>query len=128
MKYDINNIVLFLVMLYYVSECNEPMVGGSTGVLRPRESFVTATFSSSGFTQFTLPAGQNSFTLESNQGLPIRITRFLLRVSEVCSDGSALSVRVDYITKGNLVSLKIFHNFICYFSCECSFISIPVGM
>ena len=57
-----------------------------------------------GFTVFRLPANQNSFTLTSQSSL-VTITQFRLRARDVCTDGSELSVFVDYISSGQLVSL-----------------------
>ena len=86
------------------------MLSGAVGVLRPRETTVSATFLVDGFTQFVLSSGSNSFTLETSDDALIVLTRLILRVSEVCADGSPLSVRIDYIVGGSLVSLFLLYN------------------
>ena len=117
---------LFLYNLVpYTSVCNEPMIGGPSGVLRPVESFAVATFLVDGFTQVTVPSGSNSFTLATSDAASIRITRFILRVSEVCADNSALSVRIDYIIHGQLVSLiskNYFHGLSLWNFTKCHYV------
>ena len=90
--------------LKFVIDCNEALLDGTSGILRPQEGFVNANTRRNGFTVFRLPSNQNSFTLTSQSSL-VTITQFRLRVREVCTDGSALSVFVDYISSGQLVSL-----------------------
>ena len=86
------------------------MVQGSSGVLQPKEDYVSATYMSNGYTRFDLPSNKNSFTLVAYQCDYIRITKFRLRVNHICADGRPLSVRVDYFTNGNMVSYESLNN------------------
>ena len=83
------------------------MLQGSAGVLQPRDGGVSAVALVDGFTAITLPGDRSSFTLISSQSVAIQVTRLLLRVNEICADGSALTVRIDFIAGGNLVSLGL---------------------
>ena len=80
------------------------MIQGSTGVLQPKEDYVSTTYKSNGYTRFALPSNKNTFTLVAYQCDYIRITKFRLRVKHICADGRPLSVRVDYYTQGSSVS------------------------
>ena len=91
--------------MLFIAVCNELLVQGSSGSLVARESSVSAVALVDRYTVYTLPAGRTSFTLVSSSSATVsfQFTRFLIRVREVCSDGSALTVRVDYIINGALV-------------------------
>ena len=84
------------------------LLRGSIGVLRPFESDVVATFGVDGFTRFDLPAGRSSFTLVTIDVAFVRITNFQLRITELCANGASLFVRVEYFTKQQVVSSKVF--------------------
>ena len=80
------------------------MVQGSTGVLRPKQNYVVAAYGSDGYTTFDLPSNKNKFTLKAHDCDYVRITKFRLRVNEICSNGKPLSVRVEYYTRSQVVS------------------------
>ena len=80
------------------------LLRGATGLLRPQDSFVVATLSASGFTLLQLPAGRNTIVLVPFQIGFVTLSNFQLRVDEICADGSALTVQVEYYTRTTVVS------------------------
>lgn len=80
------------------------LVRGATGILRPLDTSVIATFQSNSFTRFDFASGVTSFTLVAFQVDFVSITNFQLQVSEICSNGEALSVHVEYFTETQVVS------------------------
>ena len=95
--------------LKYISDCREPMVSGSTGVLEPVENYVSTNYKSNGFTAFNLLPGKTKFTLSSKTYTSIRITSFLIATKEICANGQAMKVDVEYCYLDQVVS-AIAHN------------------
>ena len=74
------------------------MVQGSTGVMQPKQQYVTTTNEPNGYTSVILPANKNRFRLVARLCRSVRITKFNLKVDHICANGSPLSVAVAYVT------------------------------
>ena len=68
------------------------MIDGSSGELTPDEA-VSASTNDDGYTCIYL-SNQRQVVLSSAR--PIRITEFLLRVTDICQDGQPLTAKVVY--------------------------------
>ena len=80
------------------------MVDGENGVLVPREDYVQTSKRPDGYTSYDLPSNKNQFTLVSYTCSHVRITKFRLMVTEVCGDGTPVSITVVYNTYHGTVS------------------------
>ena len=84
------------------------MVQGASGPLQPKQNFVSAISLADGFTKYVFTSNKRKFNLLTPQSRPVRITKFLLRVDKICSNGKPLSVRIKYKNDGTVVSkLKV---------------------
>ena len=86
------------------------LLQGYGGVLRPQETSVACAVESGGFTRFDF-AGSSSFSLVPFQEEFVSITSFQLSLTQVASNGAAVSVRVDYFTRTTVVSSSRKHLF-----------------
>ena len=107
-------IVYFLCFSYACFAISQPrfitifvifpaLLQGYSGVLRPQETSVACAVESGGFTRLDF-AGSSSFSLIPFQAEFVSITSFQLSLTQVASNGAAVTVRVDFFTSTTVVS------------------------
>ena len=88
---EVHETEIFATMI--IADCDEPMVDGQSGVLLPSDVDSVSAPDDDGFTCIEVP---NSDTVVLQSSSAIRITDFLIKVDEICSNDSPLSVTVKY--------------------------------